>query len=77
LPHLHIHQPIQQFIACAMTSAVNAVGDLTPMVMLPTLVVGNDLLIINSVAVGGYIIAYRHRRLLGFVDANQNGRVIG
>jgi hypothetical protein len=43
--------------------------------VLPTLIVGNELLIIGGVgvAVGGWFLAHRHGRLQGFVDANKNG----
>ena len=50
------------------------IGGLALMI-LPTLVVGNELLILGGVgvAVGGWFLAHRHGRLQGFVDANQNG----
>jgi len=56
------------------TSAAIAVGGLALMI-LPTLVVGNELLILGGVgvAVGGWFLAHRHGRLQGFVDANKNG----
>ena len=43
--------------------------------VLPTLFVGNELLILATVlmAVEGWFLAHRHGRLQGFVDANQNG----
>jgi hypothetical protein len=43
--------------------------------VLPTLVVGNELLILAGVgvAVGLWFLAHRHGRLQGFVDANRNG----
>jgi hypothetical protein len=43
--------------------------------VLPTLIVGNELLILGgvSLAVGGWFLAHRHGRLQGFVDANKNG----
>jgi hypothetical protein len=43
--------------------------------VLPTLIVGNELLILAGVAaaVGLWFFAHRHGRLQGFVDANKNG----
>ena len=43
--------------------------------VLPTLVVGNELLIMGCVvlAVGGWFIAHRYGKMRGFVDANKNG----
>ncbi len=43
--------------------------------VLPTLIVGNELLILGGVlvAVGGWFLAHRHGRLQEFVDANKNG----
>ena len=45
------------------------------LMVLPTLIVGNELLILCGVgvAVGGWFLAHRHGRLRGFVDANRNG----
>ena len=43
--------------------------------VLPTMIVGNELLILGGVAVlvGGWFLAHRYGRLRGFVDANRNG----
>jgi hypothetical protein len=43
--------------------------------ILPTVIVGNELLIMGGVAllVGGWFFAHRHGKLQGFVDANKNG----
>jgi hypothetical protein len=43
--------------------------------ILPTLVVGNELLIMAGVGVtvGGWFLAHRYGRMRGFIDANQNG----
>jgi hypothetical protein len=56
------------------TSAAILVGGLALMV-LPTLTVGNELLILGgvAVAVGGWFLAHRHGQLRGLVDANKNG----
>ena len=45
------------------------------LMVLPTLIVGNELLILGGVgvAVGGWFLAHRHGRLRGFLDANKNG----
>jgi hypothetical protein len=45
------------------------------LMVLPTLVVGNELLILagGAAAVGLWFLAHRHGRLQGFVDANKNG----
>jgi hypothetical protein len=56
------------------TSAAICAGGLALMV-LPTLVVGNELLILTGVAtaVGLWFLAHRHGRLQGFVNANRDG----
>ena len=43
--------------------------------ILPSLVVGNELLILAGVAaaVGLWFLAHRHGQLRGLVDANKNG----
>ena len=43
--------------------------------ILPTLIVGNEPLILSGVAVlvGGWFLAHRYGRLRGFVEANGNG----
>ena len=68
------YPPLKLLIGSVTTSAAIAVGGLALMV-LPTLIVGNELLIIGGVgvAVGGWFIAHRHGRLRGFIDANKNG----
>jgi hypothetical protein len=42
---------------------------------LPTVIVGNELLILAGVGVGvgGWFLAHRHGQLRGLVDANKNG----
>jgi hypothetical protein len=68
------YPPLKLLIGSVTTSAAITVGGLALMV-LPTLVVGNELLILGGVgvAVGGWFLAHRHGRLQGFVDANKNG----
>ena len=68
------YPPLKLIIGSLTTSAAIAVGGLVLMV-LPTLIVGNELLIMGGVgvAVGGWFLAHRHGRLQGFLDANKNG----
>lgn len=68
------YPPLKLLIGSMTTSAAIAIGGLALMV-LPTLIVGNELLILGGVAlaVGGWFLAHRHGRLQGFVDANKNG----
>ena len=68
------YPPLKLLIGSVTTSAAVAIGGLALMV-LPTLIVGNELLILGGVglAVGGWFLAHRHGRLQGFVDANKNG----
>lgn len=68
------YAPLKLLIGSLTTSAAIAVGGLVLMV-LPTLIVGNEILILGGVgvAVGGWFLAHRHGRLQGFVDANKNG----
>jgi uncharacterized membrane protein YccC len=66
--------PLKAVIGSLTTSAAIVAGGLALMV-LPTLVVGNELLILAGVAaaVGLWFLAHRHGRLQGFVDANRDG----
>ena len=68
------YPPLKVVIGSVTTSAALVVGGLVLMV-LPTLIVGNELLILGGVAlaVGGWFLAHRHGHLRGFVDANKNG----
>lgn len=68
------YPPLKLLIGSATTSAAICAGGLALMI-LPTLVVGNELLILGSVgvAVGLWFLAHRHGRLQGIVDANRNG----
>ena len=68
------YPPLKLVIGSVTTSVAITVGGLALMV-LPTLIVGNELLILGGVgvAVGGWFLAHRHGRLQGFVDANRNG----
>ena len=68
------YPPIKLLIGSVTTSAAITIGGLALMI-LPTLVVGNELLILGGVgvAVGGWFLAHRHGKLQGYVDANKNG----
>jgi len=45
------------------------------LMVLPTMIVGNELLILGGVAlaVGGWFLAHRHGQLRGRVDASKDG----
>ncbi len=68
------YPPLRAIIGSVTTSAAILVGGLA-LIVLPTLIVGNELLILGAVAlaVGGWFLAHRHGKLQGFVDANKNG----
>ena len=68
------YPPLKLLIGSVTTSAAICVGGLALM-CLPTIIVGNELLILGGVgvSVGGWFLAHRHGRLQGFVDANKNG----
>ena len=63
--------PLKVVIASVTTSAALMLGGLALMI-LPTLVVGNELLILGVVvlAVGGWFLAHRHGHLRGIVAAS-------
>jgi len=63
-------------IASVTTSAALMLGGVALMV-LPTLVVGNELLILGGVvlAVGGWFLAHRHGQLRGIVAASGQSSV--
>ena len=68
------YPPLRALIGSVTTSLAILAGGVALMV-LPTLVVGNELLILGGVvvSVGGWFLAHRHGQLKGFVDANKNG----
>jgi hypothetical protein len=68
------YPPLKVLIGSVTTSAAICAGGLALMV-LPTLVVGNELLILAGVGatVGLWFFGLRLGRLQGFVDANKNG----
>jgi hypothetical protein len=63
--------PLKAIIASVTTSAALMLGGLALMV-LPSLIVGNELLILGgvAVAVGGWFLAHRHGQLRGLVAAS-------
>ena len=69
-----VYPPLRLIIGSVTTSVALAAGGIALMV-LPSLVVGNELLILGGVAltVGAWFLAHRHGRLRGMVDANRNG----
>jgi hypothetical protein len=68
------YPPLKLIIGSVTTSAAICAGG-AALLILPTLVVGNELLILGGVGatVGLWFFAHRHGRLQGFVDANKNG----
>ncbi len=68
------YPPLRAIVGSVTTSTAICAGGLA-LIILPTLVVGNELLIMGGVAVlvGGWFLATRYGRQWGFVDANKNG----
>ena len=68
------YPPLKLIIGSITTSAAITVGGLA-LIVLPTVIVGNELLIMGGVAaaVGLWFLAHRHGQLRGLVDANKNG----
>jgi hypothetical protein len=66
-----VYPPLKAVIGSVTTSAALMLGGVALMV-LPTLVVGNELLILGGVgvAVGGWFLAHRHGQLRGLVAAS-------
>jgi hypothetical protein len=66
-----VYPPLKVIIGSVTTSAALMLGGVALMV-LPTLVVGNELLILGVVvlAVGGWFLAHRHGQLRGMVAAS-------
>jgi hypothetical protein len=66
--------PLQTIIASVTTSIAITLGGLALMI-LPTLIVGNELLILGGVvlAVGAWCLAHRHGHLRGLLTATQDG----
>jgi hypothetical protein len=68
------YPPLKVVIGSVTTSAAICAGGVALMV-LPSLVVGNEFWILAGVAaaVGLWFVGHRHGRLQGFIDANNNG----
>jgi hypothetical protein len=68
------YPPLKVIIGSVTTSAAIVAGGLA-LIILPTVIVGNELLILAGVAaaVGLWFLAHRHGQLRGLVDANKNG----
>ena len=68
------YPPLQAIIGSVTTSIAILAGGVALMI-LPSLVVGNELWILAGVAsaVGLWFLAHRHGQLRGLVDANKNG----
>ena len=69
------YPPLKLIIGSVTTSAAILVGGIALMI-LPSLIVGNELLILGGVgaAVGVWFFAHRHGQLRGLVDANNSQR---
>ncbi len=72
------YPPLKLLVGSVTTSAAITVGGLA-LIVLPTLVVGNELLIMGGVAaaVGIWFLAHRHGQLRGLVDASNNSETKG
>jgi hypothetical protein len=68
------YPPLRAVIGSVTTSTALMAGGLALM-FLPSLVVGNELLILGGVGlvVGAWFLAHRHGQLRGMIDANKNG----
>jgi hypothetical protein len=68
------YPPLKLVIGSVTTSAAMVLGGIALMV-LPSLVVGNELLILGgvAVAVGGWFLAHRHGQLRGTVESSKKG----
>lgn len=66
------YPPLKLIIGSVTTSAAMALGGVALMV-LPSLIVGNELLILGgvAVAVGGWFLAHRHGQLRGAVESSK------
>src|ERR1017187_5613900 len=71
-----VYPPLKLIIGSVTTSAALMLGGIALMV-LPTLVVGNELLILGVVvlAVGGWFLAHRHGQLSGMVGQSLESKV--
>jgi hypothetical protein len=67
------YPPLKLIIGSVTTGAAMVLGGVALMV-LPSLIVGNELLILGAVglAVGGWFLAHRHGQLRGAVESSKN-----
>jgi hypothetical protein len=72
-----VYPPLKVIIGSVTTSAALMLGGLALMV-LPSLIVGNELLILGGVvlAVGGWFLAHRHGQLRGLVAVSSGAQSI-
>jgi len=68
------YPPLKLIVGSATTSMVAIAAGLS-LIILPTLIVGNEILILSGAggALAIYWFSHRHGRLQGFVDANHDG----
>ena len=73
-----VYPPLKVMVASVTTSAALMLGGLTLMV-LPSLIVGNELLILGVVvlAVGAWFLAHRHGQLRGVLAASTGSQSVG
>ena len=69
-----VYPPLRLIVGSLTTSLAALAGGVALMV-LPTLVVGHELVILATVGagVGIWFLAHRHGQLRGMIDANKNG----
>ena len=72
------YPPLKLIIGSITTSAAITVGGLA-LIVLPTVIVGNEMLIMGGVAAAGglWFLAHRHGQLRGLVDAANNSETKG
>jgi uncharacterized membrane protein YccC len=73
-----VYPPLKLMVASVTTSAALMLGGVALMV-LPTMMVGNELLMLGivAVAVGGWFLAHRHGQLRGAVAASAGDQTTG
>ena len=67
--------PLKAIVGGSVTTSAVIAGAGLAMIVLPTLIVGNEILILGGAAAVAVIwwFAHRHGKLQGFVDANRDG----
>jgi hypothetical protein len=73
-----VYPPLKVIVGSVTTSAALMLGGMSLMV-LPSMIVGNELLILGGVAlgVGAWFLAHRHGELKGIVAASTPGQTAG